>query len=274
MPNRAELSRKEILASARQGPEIEFYIARHGATWQNAEAGISQDRERSWSQAPIAAAGAEDARQAGLKLKNKGIGAIYCSDLLRSCQTAEIIGDILGIEPKSSTELRPWNLGRLQDKLMTQAMPEISAYAKIKPDMPVPGGESFNEFKKRPFRGIAKAIEKSPNKIVLFVSHLRVESLLRGWQAAGQPIHHGIDVDVFLKPSDPPGSFRTFTTYMPLLWGELDNKLTHTEANYRKGYEPEFCRTCEYSNHMAEPTCSLVQDISRSGWCRLWESAE
>lgn len=274
MTNKAELSRKEILAGARQGPEVSFYIMRHGATWQNAEAGVSEDRERSWSQAPLMSEGADEARKAALKLKDKGISIVFCSDLTRSCQTAEIASDILEVEQRNSAKLRPWNLGRMQDKLMSQAMPEIAAYAKNKPDMAVPGGESFNEFKRRAFRGIAEAIGKYPGKTVLLVSHLRVESLLRAWQAAGQPIHHEINVEAFLRPSDPPGSFRLFTTHMPLLWGELDNKLTHSEANYRKGYEPEFCRTCEYSDHMDKPTCSLVEDISRGGWCRLWEKAE
>jgi broad specificity phosphatase PhoE len=272
--NRIELSRKEVIASARQGPETSFYIMRHGATWQNAEAGISQDRERSWSQAPLMSEGADEARKAALKLKDNGIGIVFCSDLTRSCQTAEIARDILDVEQRSSAKLRPWNLGNLTNKLMTQANPQIAAYAKDKPDMAVPEGESFNDFKRRAFRGIAEAIGKYPGKTVLLVSHLRVESLLRAWHAAGQPISHEIDIDAFLKPGDPPGSFRLFTTHMPLLWGELDNKLTHAEANYRKGYEPEFCRTCEYSDHMTAPTCALVNDITRAGWCRLWEKAE
>lgn len=274
MPNRAELSRKEIIASARQGPEVEFYILRHGATRMNAESAASVDRERGWSQVPLTAEGAEEARTAALKLKDKGISVIWCSDLCRSCQTADIVGEILDIEPKNSTKLRPWGLGNLTNKVMSAAMPQIAAYAKNKPDMAVPEGESFNEFKRRAFRGVAEAIGKHPGKTVLLVSHLRVESLLRAWQAAGQPIHHGIDVETFLKPGEQPGNIRIFRTYMPLLWGELDNKLTHAEANYRKGYDPEFCRTCEYSDHMTAPTCSLVNDITRSGWCRLWEKAE
>lgn len=274
MAGRSELSRKEILDTARSGPEIVFYVGRHGATWQNAEAGVSEDRERSWSNAPILQEGAEEARKAAIKLKDKGIGVIYCSDLVRSCQTAEIIGDILGLEPKSSGRLRPWNLGSLKDKLMTQADPIIAAYVRKKPDMAVPEGESFNDFKRRAFRGIAEAVGNHPDKTVLLISHLRVEQLLKGWQAADQPISHVVDVDAFLKRGEAPGSFRTFRTHLPLLWGELDDKLTHSEVKYHRGFEPEYCRTCEYSNHMSRPTCSLVRDISPAGWCRLWEAAE
>lgn len=270
------MSRKEIVDTARAGPEIRFYIARHGATWQNAEAGVSEDRERSWSNAPLMQEGADEARKLAIKLRDMGagIGIIYCSDLVRSCQTAEIIGDILGIDAISSAKLRPWNLGVLTNKLMTQADPQIALYAQKRPDMAVPQGESFNDFKRRAFKGIAEAVGKYTDKTVLLVSHLRIESLLKAWQAAGQPISHGIDLDAFLKRGDPPGSFRLFKTHLPLLWGELDNKLAHDEAKYRKGYEPEFCRTCEYSDHAARPKCSLVENISPTGWCRLWEAAE
>lgn len=274
MPSRNELSRRDILAGARQGPQTEFYIVRHGATRMNSESSVSSDRERGWSQIPLTAEGAEEAREAGLKLKDKGISAIWCSDLCRSCQTADIIGGILDIEPKSSTRLRPWGLGTITNKVMRDAMPQIAAYAKNKPGTPVPQGESFNEFKRRAFRGIADAIGKHAGKTVLLVSHLRVDSLLRAWQAAGQPINHAIDVETFLKSGEAPGNIRTFRTCMPLLRGELDDKLTHAEANYRKGYEPEFCRTCEYSDHMTEPACALVMAISRGGWCRLWDKSD
>jgi broad specificity phosphatase PhoE len=271
MVGRSELSRKEILEGAKQGAEVSFYLARHGATILNSESAASVDRERGWSQCPLTAEGAEDARQAALKLKDKGIGAICCSDLARSEESAEIIGRILDVEPRASAKLRPWGLGILTNRPMSMAGPQIAAYTK-KPDRPVPEGESFNQFKRRAFQGLYEAIAKHPGKSVLIVSHLRVDSLLRAWQALGQPISHNVDVETFTKEGEPPGGIRLFRTHMQLLQGELDNKLTHTEANYRKGHEPEFCHTCEYSNHMMSPTCSLVNDIRRSGWCRLWEN--
>lgn len=273
MGNRAELSRKELLDNAKHGSPVEFYLVRHGATRLNSESSASVDRERGWSQCPLTAEGAEDARQAAMRLKALGIGAICCSDLVRSEQTADIIGKILGLEPKSSSKLRPWGLGVLTNKAMSVAGPRIAAYAKT-PDREVPDGESFNQFKRRAFQGLYEANSRNPGKRVLVVSHLRVDSLLRAWQEAGQPISHVVNVDAFLKPGEAPGSFRLFRTTMPLIRGELDNKLTHAEAHYGKGREPEFCRTCEYSNHMERPTCSLVEDISRNGWCRLWEKAE
>jgi broad specificity phosphatase PhoE len=271
---KAEQSRKEILEAARQGVPVEFYIVRHGATRLNAESAASVDRERGWSQCPLTAEGAESAREAALKLKDKGIGAIRCSDLARSAETAEIIGRILDLEPQESSKLRPWGLGFLTNKVMATATPQIERYARDKPDMPVPEGESFNEFKRRAFKGLYEAITKHHGKKVLVVSHLRVESLLRAWQAAGQPIDHGIDVEAFLSRGEPPGAVRMFKTHLPLLRGELDRKLTHLEANYHKGHDPEFCHTCEYSNHLSAPTCSLVTDISRNGWCRLWAKSE
>jgi probable phosphoglycerate mutase len=273
MSSRTDQSRKEIVASASSGPEIPLWIVRHGATSLNGESNISVDRERGWSQVPLTAEGAEDARKAALKLQDKGIGAIVSSDLPRASETAEIIGKILEIDPEFSARLRPWQLGTYTDKAMTTVGPQIAAHAR-KPDVCVPEGECFNEFKRRAFKGAAQAISRHLGKTLVLVCHLRVESLLKAWNTAGQPINHEIDVDAFLKQGDPPGGVKLFTTYLPLIRGELDKKLTHEEANYRRGYEPEFCRTCEYSDHMTQPTCALVDDITRTGWCRLWDKAE
>jgi broad specificity phosphatase PhoE len=273
--SRADLSRKEIIAGARSGPEIPFWIVRHGATALNEVPGVSVDRERGWSMIPLTAEGAEGARRAALKLRDKDVcePVIVSSDLPRAQQSADIMGQILGVEPEYSFGLRPWGLGTITNQVMTQARPQIAALVR-KPDIPAPQGESFNQFKRRGFKALANAISRHLGKTLVLVCHLRVEALLKGWQAAGQPINHEIDIEAFLKDGDPPGGVRHFTTWLPLVRGELDRKLTHAEANYRKGYEPEWCRTCEYSDHMTAPTCSLVEEITRTGWCRLWDKAD
>lgn len=48
-------------------------------------------------------------------------------------------------------------------------------------------------------------------------------------------------------------------------------KLAHTVVSYGPGHSPEFCRTCEYSDHAEKPTCRFVANIDPDGWCVLWE---
>ena len=260
---------KELLGRAQRDDPITIYIARHGATELNGESGVSVDRERGWSDVPLTEEGRQEAEKAGGKLKSKGIEAIVSSDLVRACQTAKIIGDVLGIKPSFSSKLRPWNLGDLTGKPMTQARPQIATYARD-PDERVKGGEPFNKFKRRAFDGIAEAISKHRGKTLLLVAHHRVERLIAAWERAGQPIEHALDLRTFLAKGDPPGAIITLKTHRQLVDGEIDDKLSHKEAQYEKGHDDEFCRTCKFSDHQSPPTCSFVVNIEKSGYCRLW----
>lgn len=261
---------KAVIAKAERADPVTLTIVRHGATRMNAKAGVSVDRERSFSNIPLTREGREEAEEAARKLQGKGIRLVRCSDLERAVETAQIISGVLKVDYKPSRKLRPWNLGTFTGKLMKDVTPQIAEYAKSKPDVPVPEGESFNAFRSRAFEGIAQFADDD----ALLVTHHRVERLLAAWNKAGQPISHAIDIAEFLKTGDQPGGIITLKTHRQLLAGELSKKFTHTQVDYGRGHSPEFCRTCEYSDHMKpKPHCSYVDDIERGGWCVLWEKA-
>lgn len=50
-------------------------------------------------------------------------------------------------------------------------------------------------------------------------------------------------------------------------------RLEHEVVSYGPGHDPEFCRTCEYSDHALQPMCRYVKSISPDGWCVLWDEA-
>jgi hypothetical protein len=54
---------------------------------------------------------------------------------------------------------------------------------------------------------------------------------------------------------------------------ETGKKLGHDVVSYGPGSDPEFCRTCEYSDHAEKPQCRFVSAIEPGGWCVLWGSA-
>src|SRR6266481_409899 len=83
------------------------FIVRHGATRMNDAGGVSVDRERGWSDVPLTKEGRQEGQRAGIKLRGKGIEAIVASDLARSHETAVIIGNLVGVKPQFSHELRP-----------------------------------------------------------------------------------------------------------------------------------------------------------------------
>jgi broad specificity phosphatase PhoE len=185
-----------------------IYILRHGATKLNNQTDMSEDRIRGWTDVPLADSGRKEAQAAALKLKAKGVNAIVASDLSRARETAAIIGKILGVKPAVSRGLRPWNLGTFAGTSTKQALPEIAAYVRDKPDEAVPEGESFNAFKERAFAGLADAIEANPGKVLVIVTHHRNERLYEAWEKAGRPEDLSIDLPTFLSKGDPPGGIK------------------------------------------------------------------
>lgn len=183
-----------------------FYLVRHGATALNNDTNVSSDRIRGWLDPPLTEEGKKHAEETGKKLKNKGIEVLESSDLTRAKQTAEIIGKIIGVKPKFTRKLRPWDLGDLTGKSTKEALPKIAEYIK-EPDKVIPKGESFNSFKNRAFAGIADALDNSQGKKLCLVSHHRMERLLKSWIEAGQPTDHAkIDLTTFKEKGEPPGN--------------------------------------------------------------------
>lgn len=249
-----------------------IYIVRHGATKLNAEASISVDRERGWSDVPLTEEGRQEARDAAAKLRPKGITAIVSSDLNRAKETAQIIGGILGMKPEFSFKLRPWNLGYLTGKDMKDANPEIAEHAR-NPDEPVKEGESFNKFCTRAFDGLAEAAAKHHEHTLLIVAHHRVERLVAAWEALGKPPDHSIDIDTFLEKGDPPGGIIVLNTTEAALIGKgagngSASKLFHMDAHYRPASGKDKCGNCRAYNGPND--CDKVKPpIYPGGWCAV-----
>lgn len=182
-----------------------FYLVRHGATRMNKQSGVSVDRERGWSDVPLTAEGRAEAQKAGLKLRGKGIEHVSASNLARAAETARTIGHHIGVKPHLEHDLRPWNLGDLTGQEMSRAKPQMENYARNRPDEPVPGGESFNQFKSRGLRAVAKHIRGASNDRSLLVSHHRIERLLSSLKPNGDT-----DFNKFFEDGEPPGSIQEF----------------------------------------------------------------
>ena len=86
-----------------------YYILRHGEAMSNIKRVIS-----SWPETfenPLTKIGVETIKESAEKLKDKNIDLIFASDLLRTKQTANIIGKALKIEPEFDKRLREINFG-------------------------------------------------------------------------------------------------------------------------------------------------------------------
>ncbi len=81
---------------------MEFYLIRHGQSTNN------EGKLPRAADPPLTNLGVEQARWVGESLKDEGITRLYCSPMLRTLQTAQIISDILDLPPHVFVGLHEW----------------------------------------------------------------------------------------------------------------------------------------------------------------------
>ncbi len=122
----------------------ELIVVRHGETVWN-EIG----KQQGWLDTELSELGRAQAQAIADSLTGEHFDALYSSDLGRAMQTAEIIGERLGLEILTDTRLRERNLGIMQGLTMAefeQKYPE--KYAQFRggdPDYVIPDGESVRQ---------------------------------------------------------------------------------------------------------------------------------
>ena len=174
-----------------------IWIIRHGTTSRNSESG-GEDRLRGWDDVPLNKAGREEAEKLARELKSSNIDIIFHSPLSRAEDTAKALAKTTGAKLVELDELKPWHVGKYTGELSKEAHPILARYCCQTPDKAVPGGESFNQFRDRVFKGLRKATNGGA-KHPAVVSHYRVERLLAGYLANHQPADHAINEKVFLE---------------------------------------------------------------------------
>ncbi len=148
---------------------LEIYLARHGQ---------SQDNERGFIQGqtstPLSELGERQAERLERHLSTLKFDAVYCSDLERAVQTAQIAVPYL--KPVLSPELREWHLGVLQKRTREEAKTlfpqawEILCHGACD-DRKIPGGESMNDMIARSVDLVNRIVEKHKIGRILLVSH-------------------------------------------------------------------------------------------------------
>ena len=153
-----------------------IYLLRHGAL-----DGDSRDRFIGQIDLPLAEAGIRQAQALAKALHNKNIGAIYCSDLLRSKQTAAIISRDASIPIETNGNLREISLGQWEGLSRSEIRSTFPAqYAARGNDIEnyrVPGGESFVDCRLRALAAWEE-IMNCGSEHVAVVSHAGINRLL------------------------------------------------------------------------------------------------
>ena len=128
-------------------PKIDgtLYVMRHGHTVLDVD-----KRSDGWLDMPLSDAGRLGVINAQQRLKTVPLTVIYCPDLKRAHETAQIIASGTLTEPKveKADEGRTWNLGVLAGMRKRYGRPEVERLIKDPESSPL-GGESFNDFHER-----------------------------------------------------------------------------------------------------------------------------
>jgi len=109
------------------------------------------------------------------QLKNVRFTAMYCSDLLRSRQTAELIAEPFGLPVNLEPRLREINLGvwegMLSDDIQAQFPQELLMRAQDPLHARAPQGESPLEVATRVYAALDEIAAKHPGETVLIIGH-------------------------------------------------------------------------------------------------------
>lgn len=154
-----------------------YYILRHGEAISNVKDIVSCWPEK--FENPLTEAGVTKIKNVVGELKNKNIDLIFASPLLRTEQTAKIVGGALKIKPKIDKRLREIDFGVFNGEPEDEFI-EYFRSRKERLNKGAPKGESYANALKRIwifFQGIDK---KYKEKNILIVSHQAPLLLLLG----------------------------------------------------------------------------------------------
>jgi broad specificity phosphatase PhoE len=120
-------------------------LARHGETDDNRE----PIRAQGFRDTPLNETGRRQAHELADRMAGEGIISLWTSDLSRARETAEIVGERIGLKPQLDARLREADRGRWEGRLfidIEREEPELyAAWRRAGEGFRFPGGESLRD---------------------------------------------------------------------------------------------------------------------------------
>jgi probable phosphoglycerate mutase len=184
------------------------YLARHGRTAYNLER-----RFQGHLPVPLDDTGRTQAAELARRAEGYGFRALWCSPLLRARQTAEIVGERIGLAPREDPRLAETDAGEWTDRLFADVQAEdpkgFASFIGGDPGFAFPGGESFAAQGERVAAALAE-IERHGELPALVVCH-GVVIRIALYQRAGHMVALAERVpNAALVPLDPEEAERAY----------------------------------------------------------------
>jgi broad specificity phosphatase PhoE len=181
-------------------PRTRVYLARHGQTAYNHEG-----RFQGQLPVPLDDTGRMQAAELAERAAAHGFSALWSSPLLRAHETAAIVSERIGLEPREDARLMETDAGDWTDRSFADVQAEapelFEAFLAGNPSFAFPGGESFAQQEVR----VAAALEdveqgELPALVVCHGMVIRAALSVRTghWLPNGQRVANGE-----LVPLDP-----------------------------------------------------------------------
>jgi len=180
-------------------------LARHGET----EFNVPPQRFMGRTDEPLNDRGREQARALAAAVKDRGLAAIWSSQLSRARETAEIVGAAVGVTPRVDERFAESHRGRWEGRRwadVEREEPEAwAAWRRGGADFRFPEGESLAEHQERVLAGL-DAVRAGPEP-ALVVSHGgTIRALAAARHPRGLDAFHELDVpNATLIDLDDPG---------------------------------------------------------------------
>jgi broad specificity phosphatase PhoE len=124
--------------------DVKVYLARHGQTAYNLER-----RFQGQQAVPLDDTGREQAVELAERAVGHGFSALWCSPLRRARETADVVAERIGLQPREDARFMETDAGEWTDLLFSEVQaksPQLLAdFLAGDPDFAFPGGESFAE---------------------------------------------------------------------------------------------------------------------------------
>lgn len=230
-------SLKELAQLRKDKPKNTYYVMRHGEAWSNVnnvlDSGTNQNNH-------LTEKGMNQATDAALELRDKGIDMIVASPVLRGKETAEIVGGVLGLTVEFDDRLAEFNMGVYDGKSRDDYFNAITG-SFVAYDTRVEGGETHEEMMHRSMAALHDLEKKYEGKTILIVTHggparmifagatlTTEEELIHDDEQAGAKLYPGNaevrKLELSLVPRDETGAVNLHRPYIDEVELLIDGK--------------------------------------------------